>query len=211
MLLIAAFGFVVGCAACQPPPGHPVYPPQIEGTIHFEGDSVTWNTYWDTGVSYIGTSGQWLPGDRVDVSPWSGHPTLERLPKDLAAGQVDELLWALGLNEIGSQHAWTVQHQLMWYDMLINYVPPATCVVIVKPWVLPMDYPNRPLSAINALRAWIDNFAANRPNTVVVDWKPVLETHPEFSPEDGVHLEPGMGGAEARDAMYREGLARCAT
>lgn len=210
LILLCLCVLIVFLVACEPTPPGPVYPAQREGTVHIEGDSVTWNTYWDTGVDYTFTSGQWLPGSRIDLSPWNGHPALERLPDDLAAGNVDKLVWALGLNEISSQKAWSIQHQLMWHDMLGNHVPEETCIVIVKPWVLPADHAYRPLEAINSLRTWIDNFASIHPNVRLVDWKPILEANPNFAATDGVHLDPGTGAAEARDAMYREGLSRCA-
>jgi hypothetical protein len=209
-LLICCAFILVGCVACEPTPP-PSYPAQRPGTIHFEGDSVTWNTYYGTGVAYPGTSGEWAPGNRIDLSPWggAGMATIDRLPKELSAGKVDKLVWGLGLNEIGSQHEWTVKHQLMWYDMLINHVPEETCIVMVLPWVLPVDWANRPLQEIMDLRVWIQNLAMDHSNIVLVDWRPILEANPGYSPEDGVHIKPGTGGPEARDAMYREGLARC--
>jgi hypothetical protein len=201
---------MIACIGCEEKPA-PVYPAQREGTVHFEGDSVTWNTYYDNAVPYPGTSGEWLPGNRVDLSPWGGpgKATVDRLPQDLAAGNVGTLVWALGLNEIGSQKAWTDTHAWMWFDLLVNHVPDETCVVMVKPWITPLDT-SRPMTAMNKLRTWIDQLAQIRPNVVVVDWKPILEANPHYSGEDGVHIVLGSGGAEARDAMYRDGIARCA-
>ena len=210
MLICAVLGAVV-CVGCEETP-HPSYPAQRPDTFHFEGDSVTWNTYYDGAdtVPYWGTSGEWLPGNRVDFSPWGGadKATIDRLPQDLEAGNVGTLIWALGLNEIGSQKAWTSTHQLMWFDLLVNHVPEETCIVIVKPWVLPLDT-SRPPAAVDALRTWIDKLDGMRPNIEVVDWKPILQAHPEYSSVDGVHIVQGSGGAEARDAMYREGVSRC--
>lgn len=201
---------IVLLVACEPTPPI-VHPVQTEGTVHIEGDSVTWNTYWDTGLQPdYATTWNFTPGSAIDKAPW--HPndvTMTRVPKLVSEGKVDTLLWALGLNEIGLE-GWSPRYQVLWADMLWNKVPDETCIVIVKPWTLPQDHWNRKPADINALRAWIDNFAADRPNTVVVDWKPRLESSPHFSAADGVHIDAGSGGAESRDAMYREGVARCA-
>lgn len=202
-LLFAASG------ACKDPTHTPL-PPQIEGTVHLEGDSVTWNTYWETGVSMAWASSSFFtPGQAIDKTPWKPDDiALDRVPRLVSEGKVDKLVWALGLNEIGLE-GWSVRYQLLWTDMLQNKVPSASCIVLVKPWVLPIDYPNRPLEDMNAIRLWIDQFAVTHPNVVLVDWKPIFEANPQYT-KDGVHLEPGSGAAEARDAMYREGLSRCA-
>jgi len=201
----------VACTACEPAPiVTPNYPPQTEGTIHLEGDSVTFNTYWMTGISTFHTYGNFDPGSSADYNPY-GEAAIDRVPEALADGTVDNLVWALGLNEIyrAADHLWTVKDQLIWTDLLQNKVPDESCVVIVKPWVLPANYIVRPLASMNALRSWIDKFASDNSNVVLVDWKPILEASPQYSAIDGVHLDPDTGAAEARDAMMREGLTRC--
>lgn len=206
MLIVIPIIFAA-CAACEI---KVVPPPQKEGTVHLEGDSVTFNTYYDGGVPDFHTSGDFTPGSTADLS-WSGEAADTRLPRAVAEGKVETLVWALGLNEIfvDPNKQWSGHYQWLWFDLLKYQTPASTCIVMVKPWVLPKDYPNRPLQALNAERGWIDAFAKTRPNTVVVDWKPILEANPHFSATDGVHIDRGTGGAEARDAMYREGLARC--
>ena len=207
MIIVAGALFTFGCVACEPAP---VLPVQTEGTVHLEGDSVTWNTYWDTGIELdYATSWSFTPGSAIDAAPW--HPndtTMTRVPKLVSEGKVDTLFWALGLSEIGLG-GWSDRYKVLWADMLYNKIPDESCIVIVKPWTFPQDHYNRDPADINALRSWIDNFATTRPNTVVVDWKLKSEGYPEYMAGDGVHLDPGSGAAEARDAMYREGLVGC--
>jgi len=183
---------------------------QTPGTIHLEGDSVTFQTYYGTGVEAPFTSGEFVPGSTADKS-WSGEAALTRIPKMVAQGKVETLVWALGLNEIflDPNHEWGTKDQWIWYGLLFDEVPDESCIVMVKPWVLPIGNDVRPLHSMNAIRLWMDDFQAARENTVVVDWRPILEANPQFSPVDGVHLAAGSGAAEARDAMYREGIARC--
>ena len=204
LILLVLCVLIILLVACEPNPN------QTDGTVHVEGDSVTWNTYWDTGLMMdYATTSSFSPGSAIDKAPW--HPTdvaLDRVPELVSEGKVDTLLWALGLNEIGLE-GWSQRYQVLWADMLWNQVPDETCIVMVKPWTLPADDWNRPRADINALRQWISDFAAERPHTVVVDWMPILKANPQFSALDGVHIDPGTGGAEARDAMYREGLRNC--
>ena len=196
LFVLAAFS----CAAC--------YPEQAPESIHLEGDSVTFNTYWDTGVQGIHTSGEFAPGSTADYSPW-GEAATVRVPKKVAEGKVDTLIWALGLNDISRNRAgWSSVTEDIWSNLLVGEVPETSCVVLVLPWVL--DFYGRPIEEMNKMRQWMQDLAAAHQNMVVVDWKPVLEEHPEYSAIDGVHIDKGSGGAEARDALYRQGVAGCA-
>lgn len=183
------------------------YPEQAKDSIHLEGDSVTFNTYWDTGVVGIHTSGEFAPGSSADYSPW-GEAAADRVPKKVAEGKVDTLIWALGLNDISKDRSgWTSEDEDTWSNLLVGQIPETSCVVLVLPWVL--DFYGRPIEEMEEMRQWTRDLAAAHPNMVVVDWKPVLEEHPEYSATDGVHIDRGTGGAEARDALYRQGVSQC--
>ena len=215
-LVLAAFipALILGNAACQPsiPAPQPVviYPTQTEGTVHLQGDSVSFQTYYQTGIqSEWATSREVVPGQKIDVWGWGDFdPPMVSVPKRIERGEVDTLVWALGLNEIASSEGWSLRYQLLWTNLLQNQLPVQSCLVMVKPWVLPQGYTERPLSRVNAIRSWIDDFAVTHKNVVVVDWKFVLDLHPEYSAKDGVHLDTPEA-ALARDGMYREGLNRC--
>lgn len=191
--------------ACQPTT-QPTFPMQAQGTIHIEGDSVTLTTYFATGVSDDWfTSTNYAPGSTATAS-WTGIAARENIPKKVSEGKADTIVWALGLNDM-LNNGWTREDELIWTDILVNKVPPTSCVVIVKPWALPADTTRSP-AALETVRTFIENFSADHENFVLVDWKPILEAHPEYS-SDGVHIDAGTGGAEARDAMYREGIRSC--
>lgn len=198
---------IVSCVACDLNP----YPTQTEGTVHLEGDSVTFNTYYAPGVTtHWTTSSFFCPGARIDNPGFCADavPAKDRIPQLLEDGHVDVLVWALGLNEVLAE-GWSARYQLLWTDLLAQKVPSTSCIVLVKPWVLPIANAQRPIEAMHAIRKWMDDFASAHPNVVLVDWKPILEANPQFSPEDGVHITPDSGGPQARDAMYQEGVASC--
>ena len=199
---------LLSCVACEP--GITVTPPtpQTPGTIHLEGDSVTFLTYYNQDVPGFWTSAEFVPGSSAAVNP-AGEPAMKRVPRLVAQGKVDTLVWALGPNDIRiAKGTWSVPDQWIWYDVLANKVPAETCIVVAKPWVLSSGWATFPEKALNELSAWIDAFAKDHPNVVVVDWRPIFEAHPEYAAPDGVHIATHEA-AVARDAMYREGLARC--
>lgn len=207
LIPVAIFAFV----ACEP---HPMEPPhyyfdQKEGTVHLEGDSVTFNTYYGTGIDQSWfTSASFFPGSDIVGSFDPEGPAMTRIPKLLDEGKVDSLIWALGLNELYHE-GWSERYQLLWTDLLQNKVPDNSCIVMVKPWVLPQGQDVRPLTELVALRAWMDYFAQENPNVVLVDWKPILEMYPEYSPIDGVHIDANTEGPASRDYLYRNGLTMC--
>ena len=206
---VLIFVLAGACVGCQPPINTPAPPPaQQAGTIHIEGDSVTFLTYYNSGVPGFWTSGEFVPGSSAAVNP-ANKPAMKRVPRMVAAGKISQLVWALGPNDIRiAKGTWSTQDQWIWYNVLANKVPAETCIVIAKPWVMPSGWATFPEKALNSLSSWIDAFAADHPNVVVVDWKPIFEAHPEYAAPDGVHIS-GIPAAIARDAMYREGLSRC--
>lgn len=212
MTIVAAVSIAASACEAVPPPPPYVAPAQAPNTVHLQGDSVTFNTYFETGlVPDYATTSEFVPGASIDFYGWgmADKPAaMDTVPKLIEEGKVDRLVWALGLNEIYQKGGWTEYHRLLWTDLLYQKLPKESCLVIVKPWVTEAAYPLTSIDAIISLRDWINNLAAKRPNTVIVDWKPIFEAHPEYS-LDGMHVEKGTGGPEARDAMYRSGLTRC--
>lgn len=200
---------LLSCVACQPPVPSTTPIQQTPGTIHLEGDSVTFLTYYNQDVPGFWTSAEFVPGSSAAFNP-AGEPAMKRVPRLVAEGKVEKLVWALGPNDIRiAKGTWSTTDQWIWYDVLANKVPADSCIVVAKPWVLSPGWAVFPEKALNALDAWIDAFAANHPNVVVVDWKPIFEAYPEYAAPDGVHIATHEA-AVARDAMYREGLSRCA-
>jgi len=70
----------------------------------------------------------------------------------------------------------------------LSFTPhPDACVVLVLP------HPGRHWESahtrnILAVRQTLTTLAAVRPKTVVVDWSPIAQAHPEYIATDGVHL-----------------------
>lgn len=207
ILILVSLGFL-SCVACEPE--ITVTPPvQTPGTIHLEGDSVSTLTYYNNGVEPFFTTGEFVPGSSAAFNP-AGEPAMDRVPRLVTQGKVDTLVWALGPNDIRlAKGVWAVKDQWIWYDVLHNKVPAESCIVIAKPWVLPAGWATFPEKALNDLSAWIDAFAEDHQNVVVVDWRPIIEAHPEYMHADGVHIA-NHEAAVARDAMYRDGVSRCA-
>lgn len=116
---------------------------------------------------------------------------------------------------------------------LVNTVHSTACVVVV----LPGHGSGQGAGAnpvwnaeIDEARASLAQIAAQRPRTLVIDWQQVIDQHPEYLDEDGIHLPtPGTLPAEdlaleqqgkvspvdqtaanARQNFYWEGVSRCA-
>jgi hypothetical protein len=63
-----------------------------------------------------------------------------------------------------------------------------TCVVLVLP------HPGKPWNTthhrnVASVRQTLLDLAAARPNTVVVDWSPEVQAHPEYLADDAIHLD----------------------
>lgn len=208
LLPILIFAAAGSCVACDPPPPEPTFP--IQNGVHAEGNSVMFQTYYNSGLANPFDTSSFEIGASARYAP-SGYPAVERIPTMVAQGNVGILVWDLGLNEIfrAPDHVWHPADQDVWLDILMNQIPPETCVVMVQQWVLPAGNNVRPLQSMNELRGWVEALQEIRPNTIVVDWKPILEAHPEYAPLDGAHKAPQSGAAEARDQMYRTGIENC--
>ena len=186
----------------------PAFPEQDPQTTHLLGDSATFTTYYGTSVTHdYATSASITPGSTA-YADWDGYPATEEIPDLVAAGKMRRLVWALGLNEVFLE-GWDTRDELIWTDLLGQQTPSSTCIVLVLPWASDYDT-SRPPAELDKVRAWMTTFAETHDNAVLVDWKPVILAHPEYHDESGVHLANGTGGPEARDNLYREGLAQCA-
>lgn len=203
---------LIACVACNPTatpiPVPAAYPAQDSTRIHLEGNSITFNTYYSSvDHSWLAESSSFCGGTKIDSPGFcTSDPTPQQRVTDLLEqGEVGVLVWALGENEI-LHEGWSQRYQLLTYDLLFQKVPSTTCIVMVKGWTDARDT-KRPRAQMEAWRTWIDQQAAAHPNVVTVDWKPLLEANPGWS-NDGTHLIE-QAAFEARDNMYREGVAQC--
>jgi hypothetical protein len=119
----------------------------------------------------------------------------------------------------------------------LNSPHPSSCKVLVLPgwgsglgYIPPSDSPSNDaallaweheyIQELQELRAFYIELGAQRNDIVVVDWQPVIDAHPEYIDPDGLHLAKKAEGtgegwrtdaAEARQAMYWDGVAQCQT
>lgn len=101
------------------------------------------------------------------------------------------LVVALGFNDaspLWGSDGWTAA-DLERFRVLINTPHPTSCVSLVLPAYLMTPGMNTAWATeVDKARADLTALAATRPNTMLVDWKPVIDAHPEYMSEDGIHL-----------------------
>jgi len=207
-------GAVALTAACQP-----VLltdkPAQTADTVRIEGDSIT--------LQYaLSGGGDDFPGAVIHAGngwamtaclPVGCVTPLDDVRQSTAEGTADRVVWLLGTND--AVGGFSTDEANGWTTAL--YAPAdAACVVLVKPWITDPQPPEFK-AGVDQVRAWVDQWAPVRPNTVAVDWAPYAQ-RPGVLMYDGVHLQPADPAdfahvtAEAREArrdVIAEGLAQC--
>jgi hypothetical protein len=191
--LVAAAGI-----ACEPAP--PKAPP-VPSRVAVSGDSILLQAGL-YGGGYRGADYE----RKVDLG-WQAVHVQGRITQDVASTTRSPavLVLAFGNNEV--VNGWEQADSNSWLS--VTHTPHEdTCVVWVKPWTTVIG---RRIH-IERARATIDTLAS-RPNTVVVDWRPIAEQH---LAADGVHLSEtdadGNGMWDSAEAYLRlifEGVERC--
>ena len=141
---------------------------------------------------------------------------------------------AMGLNDASPMlggDGWT-SADVDRFRTLINTVHSTSCVVLVLPGHGSNlgQYSNPAWNAeIEKARVALAQLAAERPHTLTIDWQGVIDQHPEYMDEDGIHLPtPGKLPADdlamaaldkmnpvdpvaaaARQDFYWKGVAQC--
>jgi hypothetical protein len=152
--------------------------------------------------------------DRKVGLGWTAAKAQPRVRNDVAGTLTapDVLVMAFGQN-YGPDYGAPQRDEL--YSMV--FTPhETTCVVLVLP------HPGRPWNTTHhknvvAVRQTLQELAAARRNTVVVDWSPEVQAHPEHLAADGIHLDvtadaDGDGRGDAAVAYARliwSGVERC--
>jgi hypothetical protein len=129
------------------------------------------------------------------------------------AGLADRQMWMIGTNDAAAGFSQAEANG--WATAMFD--PPAeTCEVWVEPWVTAPQPPEF-IAAVNQVRAWIEQTAPLRPNTVVIDWAPYAR-RPGVLWFDGVHLAAVDNtnmvyvtpeAVQARSDIIRDGLTQC--
>lgn len=129
------------------------------------------------------------------------------------AGLADRQVWMIGTNDAAGGFS---QAEANGWPTAMFDPPAETCEVWVEPWVTAPQPPEF-IAAVNQVRAWIEQIAPLRPNTVVIDWAPYAQ-RPGVLGFDGVRLatvdNTNMAyvtsqAVQARSDLIRDGLAQC--
>jgi hypothetical protein len=171
--------------------------PPLPGKVIVVGDSVTQQAF-DPNADGVNTYTASAPGvvnvgfkqfshmgwDVADVQATMEQHAVVRWPQKFVV--------AMGLNDAGTlfSDGWTVD-DLNRFRTLINTVHPNACVAIVlpghgatgaTPWFSAWA------AQIDEARVDLAGLVNERPHTMVFDWQDVINDHPEYVDEDGIHL-----------------------
>lgn len=235
LLLLALPAILAISTACTVQPPTTTTPVvQTPGTVLVEGDSVTFQAVYGGGDlsdmqinAVIGSTATKC----VDSLSPGCVPAVTNVPLRVGEAEVDNLIWALGLNDANPVNGgWTTEDVLYWTDTF-NKVPAASCIVLVMPALGPGAATGH-YAQIDALRTWIAGYQrANGGPVVKIDWK-TFANDPAVMDDDGVHLQwvkatgtedamiyaagatdtpPQVDpyAADVRADFYRNGLAQC--
>lgn len=193
-------------AACQPA----IKATPTPGRTAMAGDSIGLQANFYGGGGTDATS--WDTDQKIGLG-WQAENAQPRVTADVAtAGRSPARL----VVEFGHNYAtgFTTGHRNAVLAML--YSPdPSACVVAVLPYA-PSTLSAAHRQAIAQYRQLLATVAELRPHTVLVDWQPIAQAHPDYLAADGVHLNitaapdgQPQPAAQAFIAMLGAGLARC--
>ena len=177
----------VGAVACDKTPETPVV--QTPGATLWEGDSVTFQTLYGGGSADGAQTNAGIGSTALKcvtaIDP-NCLPAVTNTPLRVGEGEVDRILWALGLNDANPvNEGWTQTDADSW-RVILNKVPAPSCMVLVLPG-LGAGAAQTHKDEVSELRAWVTAYAATRPNTPVIDWQPYAND-PTLMDKDGIHL-----------------------
>jgi len=205
--LVAALTVIA--AACAPTPTPT--PTPTPGSVDVAGDSLTIQTFFRYGL------GRNAPTDVHVIAGlgWKVGDVQPGLTADAAAGRPATLIVALGTNDSHPVHGfgWGGEDADA-FRALMNTPHASACVVVVLPgygagitpaWRTEMDEARGALNFLALQRGG---------RTVVVDWMPIVQAHPDYLMDDGVHLRQvddvvDARAADARAQLYWSGMAAC--
>jgi hypothetical protein len=181
------------------------------GSVDVAGDSLTIQTFFRYGP------GQGAPDDVKTVAGlgWKVGDVQPTITADVAAGRPAVLIVALGTNDSHPVQGfgWNGDDANA-FRTLMTSPHPSACVVVVLPgygagispaWRTEMDEARGALNFLAIQRGG---------RTVVADWQPIVQAHPEYLLSDGVHLRQegdvvDARAAAARSQLYWSGMAAC--
>jgi len=214
-LLALVPAVVAAVSACQPVLLTAAdKPAQVEASTVIEGDSITLQYAMSGGTADFPDA--WLHAGNgwamTACLPAGCTTPLEDIRLKTAEGSAGRVVWLLGTND--AVDGFSTDEANGWTTALYATSEDA-CVVLVKPYITDPQPPEFQ-AGVDQVRAWIDQWAPVRPNTVVVDWAPYAQ-RPGVLWFDGVHLQPVADdfaqvtdvAREARRDVIADGLAQC--
>lgn len=182
-------------AACVPEPR--------PGSVDVAGDSLTIQAFYNGGF------GEGAPSD-LDViadNGWTVGNAQRRVDANILAGRPSVLVVAFATNDAHPWHGGWTSSDVAAFRRMMSAPHPSACVVLVLPgWGAGASIEHG--YHMHQARSALSRLARERPRTVVVDWLPVLQAHPEYLRPDGIHLS-GLAAWHARSALYWQGVAGC--
>lgn len=180
----------------NPPPAQP-----IPGTVLIEGDSISKEGFDPDANGSLLPGAEAPTGDiRINASGgWSTNtPQIrQHVINNVRSGHSEVVVFALGTNDSGGlfdASGWT-QEDVANFRTLMDELHPDSCAVFILPKAL--DHFQYPwwLTGINTARGdiqspvdTIQEIAASRQFTEVIDWRNYMQAHPELVGTDGLHL-----------------------
>lgn len=179
LLVLSLVLLVLLAAACMPT----VKAPPVAGRTAITGDSIGFQAL------YFGSEGrpaalEWDDDAKVGLG-WKAEHAQPRVTQDVAGALTSPAKFVV---EFGHNYGrgFTTENRNAVTQMMFSAEETA-CVVAVLPYA-PATLSATHRQAIADYREHVAAIAYVRPHTVLVDWKPIAEAHPEYIDEDGIHL-----------------------
>lgn len=200
-IVIAVMCIVVLMSACKQEP--------VPDLVAVTGDSVTLQS-----LLYAENSHGWDTAEKVGLG-WRAEHAQPRVDADVRGEETSPEILAIVFGHNYSQGFGNAEAAEVT-DM-VNAPHEDACVVIVLPHYEGSSTTHA--QAIEDYRGWMSALGNVRDRTVVVDWRPIVQAHPEYLEPDGVHLpmqaawyEPTntmIEAAEAYQAVISGGITQC--
>lgn len=177
--LVVAAATVTG--ACKEPP--------VPGRVAIAGDSLT-----VLASMHGGGLGDWDQTSKIGIG-WQAEHAQAQLTQDVQDPGTSPAVLVVAFGHNDAARSWGrdgfTQQDRDQLAELIETPADGACVLLVKPWYQPpagQPFDDAHMEGILAYRAWVDYIVASNPIRYrSIDWRPVVESHPEYLDLDGIH------------------------
>ena len=173
------------------------------------GDSVS-----EQAFGYLGGATGDAPThlQRWSHNGWTIRDAADHAGAAVTSADTDVLVLAVGPNDAAPEHGgWNDDDLTRWRNVL-DGAATDTCVAVVLPGWGAALHGTAWEQGLRSMRSDVGGLVAARraagSPTVELDWLRVVTAHPDYLAADGIHLA-NTRAAEARQALYWEGVRRC--